>query len=758
MTQDRACTTRRTKKNLSGWSRSLSQYTRTSDIPSRDAEDTLCTSLDPAGSDSKLESNEEVPSSSEDDSDWDDVFVQSATPRLPSGIDPDERLMNPSYYFGELENLETEVFLHSAFKRLGPHGFRSESPRPVGLAIDFPYSTDRSQPEISDLEATATCRALLAKVVPAESTQEPFTFCTGIFLQLIACRNVISAVLDNLSRLSRARFCGSYISILALQNDRNVARLVRVTINEVTILKNLLDDALKARYEYLRKLTGVEPVESSGKQLLLHEMMELKLLQEEDHLTAECRNFLFQKLDGEYIDVRDVQDIWRCVVHVLDLAVLSYVGAHVGNFDEHYLSSPLNPGQSSSLRQESKSTQSSINGPVMLDCQIRFSRLHHLRCLDRFLGQRPVWTFERNTIQAQSLYLSTDIETFADIWGPLWKVFSRVKPQNIVKYNVGGGSITPWPVERDEMGPPLREGEVYSHWELTVERAVTGSQQSLEIQVATQLCFDEDDILLIGGSSSRLWCNPECRCEVAKMCERLRNSTCLQPAGTSKSSRVQDAETVQVQLGGSGVQVGYQRSFKLRTGQTWKQAILESWENSPERRNPWLLQEQCGAEISMCTRNSRRIRLIEVLRTQTMRNFMKLYTWRTEQCRDSYHKALNSEDLSALSILMIDEKDPERRGEYGSALSTCFKALSATGLCDNSELSLFWAPEPGLEYLAMLLRSEHTWTGFLKDSVYSCTFAVLENKCLISPTAMAGIVKATRRPSLSAIPCLKLEL
>lgn len=178
--------------------------------------------------------------------------------------------------------------------------------------------------------------------------------------------------------------------------------------------------------------------------------------------------------------------------------------------------------------------------------------------------------------------------------------------------------------------------------------------------------------------------------------------------------------------------MGYQRSYKLRTTRTWKQALLESWENSPERRNPWVLQHHCGVEISMCTRNSRRIRLIEVLRTQTMRNFMTLYSWTTKDCQDSFHRALDSEDLSALSRLILDEKVPERRSEYGSALSTCFKALSTTGLCDNAELSSFWAPQPGSEYLVLLLRSEHTWTGFLKDSSFSSTFAVLENKCLRS--------------------------
>ena len=248
----------------------------------------------------------------------------------------------------------------------------------------------------------------------------------------------------------------------------------------------------------------------------------------------------------------------------------------------------------------------------------------------------------------------------------------------------------------------------------------------------TQLFFHEDDVLLIGAGRNRLHSNPDCHQDLAQIAKRLLEFGCLRPVGTSNSSRVQDADTVQAQIGGNGVQVGYQRAYKLRAAQTWKQALVESWENSPERRNPWILQQRCGAEISVCMRSARRVRLIEIMRTQTMRNFLKFYTWTIENCQSSFNAALNGEDLSSLSRLSIGEKNSERRREYGNALSTCFKVLSATGLGDNAELSLLWSPEPGSEYLATLSRSEHTWTGFLKDSVRSCTFAVLDNRCLIS--------------------------
>ena len=338
--------------------------------------------------------------------------------------------------------------------------------------------------------------------------------------------------------------------------------------------------------------------------------------------------------------------------------------------------------------------------------------------------------------------------TFADIWGPLWKVRSQSEPTKIMQYNVGGGSITRWPVENGVM-TPLRATEVYSHWEPTVERAYTGSQLPAETEFSTDLYFGESDLLLVGASATKLRYNPECRCDASKIIKHFQNAGCLQPIGTSKSSRVRDAETIQVQIGGSGVNVGYQRSFKLRTARTWKQALLESWENSPERRNPWILQHRCGAEVSMCTRNSRRIRLIELLRTQTMRNFMSLYSWKTKHCQDSFHNALNNKNLSALSRLILNEEDSERRGEFGSALSTCFRALSATGLCGNAELSLLWSPKPCYEYSAKLSRSEHTWTGLLKDSLHSCTLGVLEKGCLVSTYSDGRDCESLEMPNLT---------
>ena len=44
----------------------------------------------------------------------------------------------------------------------------------------------------------------------------------------------------------------------------------------------------------------------------------------------------------------------------------------------------------------------------------------------------------------EALYRSTDIETFADGQGPVWKVTGLHQPGMIAKHNAGEGSIVPW--------------------------------------------------------------------------------------------------------------------------------------------------------------------------------------------------------------------------------------------------------------------------------------------------------------------------
>jgi len=88
-----------------------------------------------------------------------------------------------------------------------------------------------------------------------------------------------------------------------------------------------------------------------------------------------------------------------------------------------------------------------------------------MKCLAPLLGYRDVWIFTHEMLDCQpALYLKTDIETFADVWGPCWKVEDQHEPDKAARYNVGEGSIIPWSFD-PVVHPALAMNEHLCHWE-----------------------------------------------------------------------------------------------------------------------------------------------------------------------------------------------------------------------------------------------------------------------------------------------------
>ncbi len=131
--------------------------------------------------------------------------------------------------------------------------------------------------------------------------------------------------------------------------------------------------------------------------------------------------------------------IWRTVVHTLELALLSYSGAHIEHFNVRYLGSqwdvfhiPVPFLMESSLSAMKPET-------------IRMRR-RSLQCLDKFLRGKMVWVFSSSQDSHDSnerLHLVTNVNTSADIWGPLWKECPVGRPERTIKYRVGQGYIIP---------------------------------------------------------------------------------------------------------------------------------------------------------------------------------------------------------------------------------------------------------------------------------------------------------------------------
>ena len=277
-------------------------------------------------------SDEKIEDSSEDDNQWDADFGQAASSELPPDTDSDERPINPSKYFTELEELANEVYLRSAFRALGQTQIRFDPSRPLDQLIVFPCPEGEYLPKllgINDGEVLEGCRRLLANT---DSDETPIAY-LGTFLELTECRNIIHAVSHNIHRLSHAKFCTNHVfSLMALDNDRDVAKMVLLEVFEVEKLHSLFDKTLNSCCDYIRTLTNSLSRNIQGTRALFGVVSEDAYLYMGEDLTHHCRAFLKEKLNIDLAGNVANCEIWRALVHLLDLAVVSYAGAHVGDY------------------------------------------------------------------------------------------------------------------------------------------------------------------------------------------------------------------------------------------------------------------------------------------------------------------------------------------------------------------------------------------------------------------------------------------
>jgi hypothetical protein len=138
----------------------------------------------------------------------------------------------------------------------------------------------------------------------------------------IECRNAILNVKRNVDKMAAVSYCGQRISILVLDRTRlNVARLVPIEISSIESLALTFDVCMKGLLEI--------PAEDENS---LHDQYR--------RVSSYCQGVL-SSLGVNYMEI-DHGNLWRYSVAILDMAVVSYVGAHVHN--------PLCQGQSPPMK------------------------------------------------------------------------------------------------------------------------------------------------------------------------------------------------------------------------------------------------------------------------------------------------------------------------------------------------------------------------------------------------------------------------
>ncbi|PMD25307.1 hypothetical protein NA56DRAFT_430767 [Hyaloscypha hepaticicola] len=598
-----------------------------------------------------------------------------------------------------------------------------------------------------------------------------------LLFRLVICRNIILSATHKIRAMETASYCGTRISILVLDDTRkNVARLVPIYCYKIRALASAFEKCL----EYVIR----SPEDG----------WESRLVSESGKVTLDCLSMLSQL--GLAASVEDISNTWFSAVLVLDTSILSYVGAHLEHFDGRMHGQVVLPSMGTRPSQHFPMPSSRSHNSVFQDAQSQWTGVQitsfqrgnsrwgsaptrivfekrSFSCLDDFLHHKTAWVCRNRPIDGgklvesfggqPSLFLSTDAESFADIWGPMWSSHHKDHPDQIVHYNVGNGMILPWEesgkseksqekTRQSERLGDIRE-EKLCHW-----ISDTDAQEESNLLGAAWIYLSPGDRLLI-GAGQKLEVNPSCKTSSATVKELLRDIGVLHRAGTIKKTRYRESETVQTQVGWSGIGIGIQANYKIRE-RNWKEVIIETWKNDPRRRVPRILEFWLGVEVSMCTRNARRQRLIILLGSDTMQTYLKSLSleWADPQCEIEFYAALSNPDYTAFRTLWDSHVD--WRSDLGAAIGCCLDALATTGGIDG-DLQALWVPEAASECIVTLSRHEHSWTQFLKDTRDSCTLAVFNVTCLQHPGIpkknFASSCQSSRFTSQSRLELLPLK-
>ena len=530
-----------------------------------------------------------------------------------------------------------------------------------------------------------------------------------ILFHLLECRNVLTQVVKNLKTLQEGGVVTTNFSVLISQPTRpEVVELVEWNLEQVLEVAVELHVTLRLLISSYKKDLRFDV----GKSLMLR-VSYLVLAQFKEL----CIGLWDSLTTEEQYRPETAAIIWRNISHSLDLAVVSYCGAHIENFDQRYLDCRLE-----SFEIYSTFFKGLGPGPTL--------QRRTLNCLDGFLEGEQVWVLHPQgpppeRWASQRLNLRTTIEAFANVWGPVWKTNPINQPKTITQFNAGLGSIVPWSRSADaEPAPP--SDEINCHW--------TADEDAIS-PTATSIPDTPCQIYLIGGAAPSLTINADCPLSAESKTYHMRCKGSLKPFGTCESSKYRDSETIQVQIGSFGIGTSYQRQYKRRSKVTWKAQLVEAWKMAPGRRTPEVLETWSGLEVSACSSNARRRRLIRILGSDTMRNYLDNchFEWSDDKCERAYFDALSSDNPEAFYDLYRSRK--EWRRDLGRAVSWCLEKLLNTGVDGDGSLVSFRCVGPRQEWTAVLHPVDHTWIAFLVDTPENGTFSVSSETCLEFPFA-----------------------
>ncbi|KAL2070045.1 hypothetical protein VTL71DRAFT_14725 [Oculimacula yallundae] len=352
---------------------------------------------------------------------------------------------------------------------------------------------------------------------------------------------------------------------------------------------------------------------------------------------------------------------------------------------------------------------------TLLDLDLQYSFDRKLgACLDAFHHGKAVWVFCSPYLRPSlPLYISATIDVFSDIWGPLWKLKDQTYPDKYSAYVVGGGSIVQW--KHDPMTcPQMITEQLFCHW-ISNEELEDSTYDSPEHGHGfTYKPFDGTERLLIGAPST-----PSSTPATASREPWSPNLTVRLPLARPERGYKKLGDCV------FGVNASATRQYKRVPGQSLKDVLVELWAMEPEIRDPTLLDDLHGVEISICTSNAQRVSLAQILRLKCMHHLLRDFSWQDpEYCAEHF---LTLQDTLHPKRL----RDPLFKKKFDYAIMLGLKMLSKTGVDRDGNLQVFLSstctPKPEL---ASITSKEHTWVGLLRDTTTECAMVAFGDSCL----------------------------
>jgi hypothetical protein len=162
-------------------------------------------------------------------------------------------------------------------------------------------------------------------------------------------------------------------------------------------------------------------------------------------------------------------------------------------------------------------------------------------------------------------------------------------------------------------------------------------------------------------------------------------------------------------------------------GNTLKAEWYRNWCTGADR-NVRLLHNLYGLEVSACTGNARRISLIELIFTTTVKRYLKSILRGSSSFNQKILAVIERKD--PIGFLECYTKYPDWRNDFARLIRICIGVLVDTGIDRQGDLNALYISESGNAAMVTLPKRSYSWAKILEDSVESFTLAIFAETCL----------------------------